>query len=114
MSSCALARSLCSLLSAPEVELIFAVLEALSAALDAGETASSGANRCAQLVEEAGGCERLEALQMHDNHDVYAKATEMLDAYFNESDAEDQQIVPVANGDSFSFAVPAGGGVMFS
>ena len=104
----------CSLLSAPDAELIFAVLEALGAALDAGEAgANGGANRVVQLVEEvcghglpkwaarrshglahtpcrcdergatviclrvvwqAGGCEQLEALQMHENAEIYAKA----------------------------------------
>ena len=66
--------SLCPLLSAPDVELIFAVLEALGAALEGGEAgANGGDNRVVQLVEEAGGCEQLEALQMHENPDVYAK-----------------------------------------
>jgi len=108
--------SLCSLLEAPDAELIFAVLEALLAVLDAGEAgASGGANRCVQLIEEAGGCERLEALQMHENQDVYAKAAQILDSYFGEEGEVDAAIAPVANADSFAFSggLP-GGGVMLS
>ena len=103
-------HSLCALLNAPDVELIFAVLEGLGAALDAGEAgANGGANRCVQLFEEAGGCDRLEALQEHENPDIYAKAAHLLDTYFGDTDAEDPGIAPVANAESFSFGF--GGGI---
>jgi len=89
---------------------VFAVLEALSAVLDAGEAgAEGGMNRCVHLVEEAGGCERLEALQSHANADIYAKAAELLDAYFGEIDAEDLQVAPVSSTETFCFGVPGAG-----
>lgn len=71
-------KSLCSLLEAPDSELIFAVLEGLHAVLDAGEVgANGGTNRCVQLVEECGGVDRLEQLQLHENAEVYAKASQV-------------------------------------
>ena len=57
--------------------------------------AQGGPNRCVAFVEEAGGCERLEALQLHENAEVYAKAAHLLDTYFGEPE-EDASIAPTA------------------
>ena len=53
--------ALCSLLDAPDAELLLAVLEALGSALEAGEASresSQGVNRCIHLMDEAGGARR--------------------------------------------------------
>ena len=66
--------ALCSLLDAPDAELLLAVCEALEATLAAGEANSTaGVNRCVELIDEAGGIDKLEALQLHENAEVYTK-----------------------------------------
>lgn len=102
-------RPLCALLEAPDTELVFAILEGVGAALEAGErsrAASGGVNRCVELVDEAGGCDRLEALQLHENQMVYTKAAQLLDEYFMDGAEaeEDPQIAPVAHADAFAFS----------
>jgi len=103
---------LCSLLEAPDAELLLAVIEALGAALEAGDSSrdsSQGDNRCVHLMDKAGGIEKLEALQLHENPVVYEKASHLLDTYFADADGvEDSSIAPVAVAEGFRFGVPVG------
>lgn len=102
--------ALCSLLDAPDAELLLAVLEALGSALEAGEASresSQGVNRCIHLMDEAGGIERLENLQLHENPMVYSKISRLLDRYFGDVDtADDPSVAPVAGSDAFAFGLP--------
>jgi hypothetical protein len=69
---------------------------------------ADGANRCVQLIDEAGGVEKLEALQMHENSVVFTKTACLLDAYFSDdAAADDPSIAPTSHADSFAFGVPA-------
>ena len=69
---------------------------------------TDGANRCVQLIDEAGGVEKLEALQMHENSVVFTKTACLLDAYFSDdAAADDPSIAPTSHADSFAFGVPA-------
>ena len=100
--------ALLSLLEAPDAELLLAVCEALKACLAAGaqSAAADGVNRCCGLIEECGGLDKIEALQLHENTKVYAKAVELLDEYFGDGDGEDAAIAPVATAEGFTFAAP--------
>lgn len=103
--------ALCPLLEAPDTEVLLAVVEALGACLEAGEisrqASGDGSNRCIHLIDEAGGIEKLEALQMHDNAQIYEKTSRLLDVYFGDDGAaEDPSIAPVAQAGSFAFGVP--------
>ena len=97
--------ALCSLLECAEADLLLTACEALSAALAAAEATSPAPNPCAILIEEAGGCEKLEALQMHENSAVYERAARILDEYYGEGDAEDAAIAPQSTADGYSFGV---------
>lgn len=99
---------LCELMESPDTALIFALLEALEAGLRVGaETGGGGLNQFAVFVEQAGGCEKIEALQMHENPEVFQKASHLIDVFFGDETAEDASIVPVANAEGFMFGVPA-------
>ena len=105
--------SLCECLASPDVDLIHAVLDALAAALEAGELGRQAAppgapNACVHIIDECGGVEKLEELQAHENAAVYDKAGRLLDAYFaDQADAvEDAQIAPQATADGFVFGAP--------
>ena len=74
--------SLCSLLQSPDPDLLLAVCDALGAALEAGEqnrqATGGGDNYCAQLIDEAGGVDKLEELQSHENVAVYERASRLI------------------------------------
>ena len=98
---------LCELLECPDALLIFSILEALEAGLRMGaETSLGGPNQFAVLVEQAGGCEKIEALQMHENADVFQKASHVIDTFFGDEGAEDAAIAPVAQADGYCFGMP--------
>ena len=81
-------------------------------ALEAGEqnrqATGGGDNYCAQLIDEAGGVDKLEELQSHENVAVYERASRLIDLYLADHDAnaEDAQIAPQATAEQFSFGVP--------
>mmetsp|Transcript_20388 Transcript_20388/g.65166 ORF Transcript_20388/g.65166 Transcript_20388/m.65166 type:complete len:565 (+) Transcript_20388:209-1903(+) len=94
---------LCDLLELPDASLLLAVLEALEALLRAGGD-GVGLNPHARLVDEAGGCEKIEALQMHENPEVFEKAQALLEAFFGaDEDEEDPLTAPLATAEGFSF-----------
>lgn len=103
--------ALCPLLEAPDVDVLLAVIDALGACLDAGDksrqASADGSNRSVQLIDEAGGVEKLEALQMHENSTVFSRTACLLDAYFSDdAAADDPSIAPQAHASSFVFGVP--------
>jgi regulator of replication initiation timing len=72
-------------------------LDALDNILKVGEeakTMTGGENQFAIFVEEAGGMDKIHALQAHDNVDLYKKAFHIIDKYFNDEE-EDTELAPV-------------------
>jgi importin subunit alpha-1 len=57
------------------------------------------------LFDECGGIEKVETLQTHNDQKIYEKAIEILDRYFGEDDAEDENLAPAFNGNSFAFGM---------
>lgn len=47
------------------------------------------ADKVAVLIEECGGLDSLEALQRHDNENIYQKALTIIEDYFSEGVAEE-------------------------
>ena len=74
---CTLARigataPLCDLLTIDEPSLIIVCLEGIEALLQVGERVHGAAlNLHARLVDDVGGCEQIEALQLHENATIY-------------------------------------------
>lgn len=89
------------------------MLEALGNLLAAGEElgkSAKGDNVFTAAFDEAEGIDKLEALQEHENEEIYDAAVALLEKYFGEEDEEDQNLVPntAANG-GFAFgAQPLG------
>ena len=74
-------------------------LEGLENILKVGEQmrkmpGSTGSNPFAQLVEDSEGLDKIEALQEHQNEDLYEKAVAILEAYFECEEGEDQNLAP--------------------
>ncbi|KAJ9513382.1 hypothetical protein QJQ45_001410 [Haematococcus lacustris] len=69
---------------------------------------SSGINPYAQLIEDADGLDKVEALQDHPNEDLYEKAVHILEAYFDIDEGEDQNLAPaVTQEGGYAFGAPA-------
>lgn len=96
----------CDLLDCVDPTLLVAVLEALELVLGAAAAAAvGGENPCVQIISESGGLAKLEALQAHDNSDVYGRAVKMLETFFGEED-DDPLLTPAAHADGFAFGLP--------
>lgn len=100
-------RPLCDLLEVADVKIINVALEGLENILKTGEADAKNhdnENQHARFVKEAGGVDKLENLQRHDDHEIYEKAIKILETYFEcEDDDEDDEDAPNSMGDTFSF-----------
>jgi importin subunit alpha-1 len=71
-----------------------------------------GTNRVAGFIEDAGGLDKLEGLQVHPNHEVYDKVVKILEMYFAASEEESLQglapAAPASAAGHFQFG-PGGG-----
>ncbi|RMC07150.1 hypothetical protein DUI87_16606 [Hirundo rustica rustica] len=73
----------CNLLSVKDSQVVQVVLDGLKNILImAGDEAST----IAEIIEECGGLEKIEALQQHENEDIYKLAFEIIDQYFSGDD----------------------------
>uniref|UniRef100_A0A8C5M0H7 Karyopherin subunit alpha 3 n=1 Tax=Leptobrachium leishanense TaxID=445787 RepID=A0A8C5M0H7_9ANUR len=92
----------CNLLSVKDSQVVQVVLDGLkNILLMAGEEAST----IAEIIEESGGLEKIEALQQHENEEIYKLAFEIIDQYFSGDDIdEDQSLIPEATqGGTYTF-----------
>ncbi|KAF6021163.1 KPNA3 [Bugula neritina] len=55
------------------------------------------------LIEECGGLDKIEALQGHENQDIYRMAFSIIDTYFSPEDEEDTAIAPEQGDAGFQF-----------
>eukprot|EP00771_Trimastix_marina_P001518 gnl/Trimastix_PCT/2599.p1 GENE.gnl/Trimastix_PCT/2599~~gnl/Trimastix_PCT/2599.p1 ORF type:complete len:593 (+),score=183.00 gnl/Trimastix_PCT/2599:62-1840(+) len=102
---------LVKILDLDDPNIIIVALEALENILKVGqrEAATHGtANLYPDEIEECGGIERIEALQRHQNHDIYAKANGIIEQFFSEPADEDASILPTQQSGQFTFQLPAG------
>jgi len=107
-------KPMCDLLAVSDVRIITVALEALENFLRVGQAAERipggpGFNPYLALVEDAGGLDKLEALQEHPNEDVYRKAGSLLEEFFDaaEERAEDAALAPAAVAAGYAFGAPA-------
>ena len=73
----------CNLLESKDWKCIIVVIDGLNNILTAAEKMGE-VDRVALMIEEVGGLDKLEALQSHDNEQVYKKAVSMIDSFFSE------------------------------
>lgn len=111
-------KPLCDLLSLPDNKIVLVALEAVEGILKIGEKIRHNANRevndYATFVEEAEGLDKIEALQKHPSEEIYKKAVEILEKYFDAE--EDQNMMPGVTQNGYAFntnAAPPSGGYVF-
>ena len=73
----------CALLDAKDWKTVVVVLDGLANILAAAEKMGE-VERVAIIIEAAGGLDKLENLQHHENEQVYQKAVAMIDTFFSE------------------------------
>jgi len=95
---CGVLKPFCDLLESKDWKCVSIVLDGLHHILSAAEKLGE-TDRVALMVEEADGLDKLEALQAHENEQIYQKASSMIDAFFSEVEG-DQNVAPTtdANG----------------
>ena len=75
-----------------DVEIKIVCLDCLENILRVGETKRNAGitnvNVYGRLIEDAGGLDKIENLQIQENRFVYLKSAELLDNYFEEEDAD--------------------------
>lgn len=108
-------KPLCDLLDAKDTKVINVALEGLENILKSGlerMNQTNGINQFAKFVDEAEGLEKIEALQQHENNEIYERAVKILETYFGLEDDEDvTEIAPESTASNYQFgvAMPEGG-----
>jgi hypothetical protein len=107
---------LCELFTCPDPKIIMVAMEGIENILRVGKVqqeqeAPHTSNKFAEYVEECGGLDNLEALQRHDNEEIYEKAVKILRMYFESEDEEETNVAPAVAQDAsaFVFGAPQGG-----
>eukprot|EP01135_Chromosphaera_perkinsii_P011974 Nk52_evm1s2554 gene=Nk52_evmTU1s2554 len=101
-------RPLIDMLEAHDTKLLHAILDAITKILKYGESVAlkSGVeNKYADFVEEAGGVDKLENLQAHENVEIYEAAFKILTSFFVVDSDEDEELAPEQTGSEYTFGV---------
>ena len=104
-------QPLCDLLVASDVRIVMIALDALENILKVMTTdgASFGFN-VVEMMDEAGGINKLEDLQEHDDTKIYERAVKLIETYFTEEGASEgtsENLAPqlAGNGNTFAFGL---------
>ncbi|KAL3040451.1 hypothetical protein OYC64_011467 [Pagothenia borchgrevinki] len=92
-------KPLCDLLTLMDSKIVQVALNGLENILRLGELEAKrggGINPYCALIEEAYGLDKLEFLQGHENQEIYQKAFDLIERYFNTED-EDPALAPAVD-----------------
>ena len=94
--------ALCSVLDVPDARITTVVLDAIDNILRVGKNAGRD---YVGFVDECDGLDKIEALQEHQNNDIYQKVIDIIEKYFGVEENENENILPTIDGDCFAFGV---------
>lgn len=99
-------KPLCDLLNVKDAKVILVIMDAIANVLMAAEKIGQQDIVCV-MVEEAGGLDKIEALQNHENELVYKTALDLIEKYFG-GEEEDENIAPTStDGQAYQFNAAA-------
>ena len=99
--------ALCSVLTLSDTRITMVAMEAIENILKVGVRLGSVGEAYPRYLDEAGGIEKLEELQAHENEDIYEKALHIIDTYLGGEEVEDENLVPQTDGNQFVFGASA-------
>ncbi|EEB09227.1 karyopherin Cut15 [Schizosaccharomyces japonicus yFS275] len=111
-------KPLCNMLACQDNKIIQVALDGLENILRVGEAERASnpdnINMYAVLVEDAGGMDTIHDLQNSANNDIYQKSYNIIERYFGEEEAVEEELAPDATAQGFTFGststqMPAGG-----
>lgn len=119
--SCGCIKPLCDLLVTPDARIIIVALEGLENILKVGEEdkmENNGTNPFIALIESAEGLDKIEHLQEHQNQDIYDKAVNILETYFELEEMEYEDLAPTIDNNTGGYTFgnnsgPPSGGFNF-
>lgn len=106
----------CDLMSSKDPKTVVVILNGLSALFRIAEV-MSGLETFCSMIEEIGALDKLEALQNHENNDIYEKAYNLINTYFGDEDGGEQaELAPRAVNGELEFNAQDGnnGGNQFN
>ena len=104
--------ALCSILECNDSKITLVGLEAIESIFKVGDRSGKGETYI-RIAMEANGLDIIESLQEHENEDIYEKSVSIIETFFGVDDtAEDENLVPNTDGDTFTFGVPNGSNKM--
>lgn len=96
--------AVCSILNVNDTKMLLVALDAINGILNLGMRLGKD---YVSFVDECDGLSMIEALQEHENEDIYKQAVNIIETYFGcEDEIEDENLAPDASGNTFSFGVP--------
>jgi importin subunit alpha-1/8 len=104
----AMIKPYCELLLTKDTRTVSVVLNGLQALFRVAESVNGLTNFCIML-EEIGTVDKLEALQNHENEEIYEKAYQLIDTYFSDGE-EEKELAPKAVNGALEFNAQNGGG----
>ncbi|XP_075536337.1 karyopherin alpha3 [Dermacentor variabilis] len=91
---------LCNLLVVRDPQVVQVVLDGLNNIL---KIAGTQFYAVASSIEECGGLDKIEALQNHENEEIYKLAYEIIDQYFSDDVDEDPSLMPQSSDQGYQF-----------
>lgn len=95
-------RPFLDLLEAKDARTVKVVLTGLNNLLTLAEKLGGTQSLCL-MIEEMQGLDKLEALQSHENEDVYKKVFAIIDTYFGATDDTEPELAPKTEGGQLDF-----------